>query len=197
MDATSLLGFLKAQVPGAAFDSVASVDYPTIVVPREHIVDTCRALRDTPELSFSYLSDITAVDVFPREPRFRVVYHLVCLGVRDFPTPGSALPPARVRLEVAVAGDAARVPTVSGVFPNANWPEREVYDLFGIVFDGHPDLRRILMPDDWQGHPLRKDYPVQVSVPVKIHESLQLSEEEFVRNIERQRLATGAPRSSN
>jgi len=197
MDATTLLGSLQALVPGAAFESVPSVDYPTIVVPRERIVDTCRALRDAPELGYSLLSDVTAADFFPREPRFHVVYHLVCLGERDFPRAGSGLAPARLRLKVAVAGADAHLPTVSGVYPSADWAEREVYDLFGIVFDGHPDLRRILMPDEWQGHPLRKDYPVQVQVPVKTYESLQLSEEEFVRNIERQRVATGAPRKTS
>jgi len=190
MDATTLLGSLQALVPGAAFEQVPAVDYPTFIVPREHIVETCRALRDAPDLAYVLLSDITAADFFPREPRFHVVYHLACLGDR-----GPA--PARVRLKVPVSGADAHVPTLSGVYPAANWPEREVFDLFGIVFDGHGDLRRILLPDDWQGHPLRKDYPVQVQVPVKTYESLQLSEEEFVANIERQRVATGAPKKTS
>jgi NADH-quinone oxidoreductase subunit C len=193
MDATTLLGLLQTAVPGAHFDVVPSVDCPTLLVPREHIVATCRAMRDVPELSFAVLVDLTAVDYLPRDPRFEVVYQFVRLG--DFPRPG--LTPARVRLKVPVPAGDVRVPTVSGVYPNANWAEREVFDLFGVVFDGHPDLRRILTTDDWEGHPLRKDYPVQVQVPVRVQERLQLSEQEFVANIERQRVATGAAKKPN
>jgi NADH-quinone oxidoreductase subunit C len=192
MDSTTLLGMLRSLLPEATFDEVPAVDYPTIVVGREHIVETCSALKDTPALSFSFLSDVTAVDVHPREPRFEVVYHLVCLGPPDLPPNGSTAAAARVRLKVRLDGADARVPTVSSIFPNANWGEREVYDLFGIVFDGHPDLRRILMPEDWEGYPLRKDYPVQVKVPYRSHELLQVTEEEFVANIERQRVATAS-----
>jgi NADH:ubiquinone oxidoreductase subunit C len=75
------------------------------------------------------------------------------------------------------------VPSVSGIWPSANWQEREVYDMFGIEFGGHPDLRRLIMPDDWEGHPLRKDHPVQVKMPVRTYEPLQLSEEEFRANM--------------
>lgn len=194
MDATTLLGILQSLVPGVTFEPVPAPDCHTFVVPRDRLVDICRVLRDAPELGFSCLADVTAVDFYPREPRFEVVYQLVCLGVPDVPRPGSGLTPARLRLKVRLAGDAARVATVSTVYPNANWAEREVFDLFGIVFEGHPDLRRILMPDDWEGHPLRRDYPVQVTVPYKTHEQLQMSEEEFVANITRQRLATGQTR---
>jgi NADH-quinone oxidoreductase subunit C len=190
MDATTLLGILQPLVPGASFEPVSTPDCPTFVVPREHIVEICRALRDAPELGFSCLADVTAVDFHPREPRFEVVYQLICLGVPDLPRPGSVLSPARVRLKVRLAGESAQLPSVSGVYPNANWAEREVFDLFGIVFDGHPDLRRILMPDDWEGHPLRRDYPVQVNVPYKTQELLQMSEEEFVANVTRHRMAT-------
>jgi NADH-quinone oxidoreductase subunit C len=193
MDATTIIDTLRPLVAGAALEAAPSVDFPTIVVPRERIAEVCRTLRDTPELGFTYLSDLTAADFHPREPRFEVVYHLVRLGVRDFPAAGDNPAPARVRLKVRVSGDAATLPTVSGVFPNANWSERELFDLFGLVFEGHPDLRRILLPDEWEGHPLRKDYPVQVKVPVQTHETLQLTAEEFAANIDRQRRALGQP----
>lgn len=190
MDATTLIDTLQPLVAGAALEAAPAVDFPTIVVPRDRIVDVCRLLRDTPALGFTCLSDLTAADFHPREPRFDVVYHLVRLGVRDFPSAGDNPPPARVRLKVRVPGTAPTLPTVTSVFPNADWSERELFDLFGLMFDGHPDLRRILLPDDWEGHPLRKDYPVQVTVPVMTHEMLQLTAEEFVGNIERQRRAT-------
>ena len=120
----------------------------TVVVKREDIVTICRFLRDDPELSFNFLSDLTAVDRSGREPRFDVIYHLYSLDKNH-----------RVRLKVR-AGENETVPSVTSVWSNANWFEREVFDLFGIGFDGHPDLRRILMPDDWVGHPLRKDFPL-------------------------------------
>ncbi len=87
-------------------------------------------------------------------------------------------------MKVRLDGDAARVPSVSGVWPAANWLEREVWDLFGVIFVGHPNLERLLTPDDWEGHPLRKDYPVQVKLPVKTYMPLQLTEEEFRANVE-------------
>lgn len=191
MDATTLQTLLQARVPGARVEPVASLDCPTFVVAREYIVDLLRALRDDPELGYSLLEELTAADYFPREPRFEVVYHLVRLGVKDFPRPGANPPAARLRLKVPVPGDQPRVPTALEVFPNANWLEREVFDLFGVIFEGHPDLRRLLMPDEWEGHPLRKDYPVQVSVPVRTTSAIELTEQEFVDNIQRQRRDTG------
>ena len=86
-------------------------------------------------------------------------------------------------MKVRVPGDDPHVPTLSGVWPVANWLEREVWDLFGLVFDGHPDLRRLLMPEDWEGHPLRKDYPVQIRMTARASEPLQLSPEQFAANI--------------
>ena len=94
----------------------------------------------------------------------------------------------RLRLKVRVP-DGGAVPTVMSVWPAAGWPEREVWDMFGISIDGHPDLRRLLMPEDWEGHPQRKDYPVQIRQPPKIYEPLQISEEEFRTNLERDRMA--------
>jgi NADH-quinone oxidoreductase subunit C len=101
-------------------------------------------------LQFDFLSDISAVDRFPIEPRFEVNYHLLSIPLHQ-----------RVRLRVWVSGEDTVVSTVIPVWPTANWHEREIFDLFGIRFEGHPDLHRILMPDDWEGHPLRKDYPVE------------------------------------
>ncbi|HYL47638.1 MAG TPA: NADH-quinone oxidoreductase subunit C [Candidatus Limnocylindrales bacterium] len=122
----------------------------TVVVPREHLRRAAEFLVADPNLRYTYLSDITTVDRFPIEPRFEINYHLVSLDRRE-----------RLRLKVKLAGADPVVPTVTLVWPTANWHERENYDLFGIRFDGHPDLRRILMPDDWEGFPLRKDYPVE------------------------------------
>ena len=122
----------------------------TLWVPREMIRDVCAFLRDNAELQFNYLTDVTAVDWFPAEPRFEVVYHLLSIPRKD-----------RVRLKVRLAADDPNLESVVPVFPSANYFEREVFDLFGIRFSGHPYLRRIMMPEDWEGHPLRKDYPVE------------------------------------
>lgn len=122
----------------------------TIVVPRQHIRRTAEFLANEPGMQFTYLSDITATDKFPIEPRFELNYHLVSLERRE-----------RVRLKVRVSGDDPVVPSVTSVWPGANWHEREAFDLMGVRFEGHPDLTRILMPDDWEGYPLRKDYPVE------------------------------------
>jgi NADH-quinone oxidoreductase subunit C len=181
MDSTAIIDALSRAIPGEAsrFEDVQSLDgMPTIYVAAEHLVEICRVLRDAPELRFVFLADITAVDYLPRTPRFEVIYLLVCPGTSGFGTT-----PKRLRVKVRVAGDGL-IPTVSGVWPSANWAERELYDLFGIVAEGHPDLRRILMPDDWEGHPMRRDYPVQITLPVKTYEALQLSEEEFVASLE-------------
>jgi NADH-quinone oxidoreductase subunit C len=181
MDPSPIIDTLTSPVPGAAIDAGASVDFPTIYVPADRLVETCRALRDTAGLGFNVLIEITAADYLPRVPRFEVVYHLLSIPNRSR---------LRVKVRVASAEDAARgvVPTVQHVWPAAGWPEREVYDMFGIVFSGHPDLRRILMPEDWEGHPARKDYPVQIKKATQTYEPLEVSEAEFRANIERDRV---------
>ena len=147
---------------------------PTAYVALDRVVDAGRTLRDA---GFSVLIDAIPVDLFPREPRFEISYLLLNPG-------GGGRPAARFRLKVRIPGAAARMPSLSGVWASANWAEREAFDFFGIVFDGHPDLRRILMPEDWEGYPMRKDYPVQIKAPVKTYEPLQVSQEEFVENLE-------------
>jgi NADH-quinone oxidoreductase subunit C len=192
MHATDIAAVLNRVLPGVTYETPAAVDQAVLIVPREALVDTVRALRDTPELNFSFLAELTAVDWWPTEPRFEVVYHFANIGIADFPVRGMQGGAKRLRIKVRVHGSDARQPSLVDLFPNANWYEREVYDLFGIVFEGHPDLRRILLPDDWEGHPARKDYPVQVKVPVKFKEPLQVTEEEFVANIAAQRVDTRA-----
>jgi len=125
-------------------------DELTLYIRPGSFLRICEFLRDDPSLKFSFLADVTALDLYPQEPRFELVYHLL--------SPGNA---KRLRLKVRVGGDDPRQGTITTVWPGANAFEREVFDLFGIRFDGHPFLRRLLMPDDWQGYPLRKDYPTE------------------------------------
>ena len=121
----------------------------TVVVNRDAIMMACKILHDDPALDFDLLAALTAVDYWPEEPRFAVVYQLYSLSKNVF-----------LGLRVPLQGDSPELPTVEAVYPNANWHEREIYDMFGITFGGHSDLRRILLPHDWQGHPLRKDHPL-------------------------------------
>jgi NADH-quinone oxidoreductase subunit C len=187
MTAEEIIAAIAPAVPGATYEALSSADAavtPTILVSREHLVPTCRALQG-PGLEFVAFSDVTAADFHPtRTPRFDVVYHLVSPHRRQ-----------RVRLKVRLHADQP-VDSLTPVFPGAGWPERELYDLFGIVFDGHQDLRRLMMPDDWEGHPLRKDYPVQLRKDAQTYMPLQVTEEEFKANMERdryQRAHSGPP----
>lgn len=122
----------------------------TIVVPRELLRATAERCREDAELKYNFLTDATCVDRYPAEPRFELNYHLVSIPRRE-----------KVRLRVWIGGNDPVVDSLVPVWPGANWLEREIFDLFGIRFAGHPDLRRILLPDDWEGHPLRRDYPVE------------------------------------
>ncbi len=128
----------------------------TFYVQREHLVEVCRTLRDDSGLRFELCSSISGVDYGPDVPqRLHSVYHLLSMTYRR-----------RIRLEVSLDVDDPHVPSVVDVYPTADWHEREAYDMFGIVYDGHPALTRILMPDDWDGYPQRKDYPLG-GIPVE------------------------------
>jgi NADH-quinone oxidoreductase subunit C len=124
-------------------------DEVKVRVEPSFIVPVCKFLREDPDFSFNFLMALTCVDYWPQEPRFMMVYELfsqknnLIFGLRSF-----------------LPGADPKISTVESVYPNANWHEREAYDMFGVIFEGHSDLRRILMPYDWEGHPQRKDYPL-------------------------------------
>jgi NADH-quinone oxidoreductase subunit C len=120
----------------------------TCVIKKDDLPTICIFLRDDPELAFNFLSCISGVDFPERTPRFDVVYELYSISKNN-----------RVRLKVKV-NEKGSIPSVTSIWNTANWHEREVFDLFGVNFEGHPDLRRIVMPDDYKGHPLRKDFPL-------------------------------------
>lgn len=138
----------ETRFPNVRTSSFRNADgTPTFIVPATDLLEVVGFLRD--EGDFKLFEDITAVDWLPKEPRFEVIYHFLSLSRRQ-----------PIRLKVELPGTAPKVPSITGLYAGANWYEREVFDLFGITFEGHPDLRRIEMPDDWEGNPLRKDYPV-------------------------------------
>lgn len=141
---------LRSWNPKAVAEVIEFRDETSIVVPRELLRATADHCRGNAKLQYNFLTDATCVDRTPAEPRFELNYHLVSIPRRE-----------KVRLRVWVSGDDPTVDSLVPVWPGANWLEREIYDLFGIRFNGHPDLRRILLPDDWEGHPLRRDYPVE------------------------------------
>jgi NADH-quinone oxidoreductase subunit C len=179
LDEAGLVATLADAVPGAALEWAESRDtHPTLLVAAGDLPSVARALHDRANLAFEFLAELTAIDYWPREPRFDVVYILV-----------SIVYGARLRLKVRVGGDRPVVGTVHDIWPAANWLEREVWDLFGIDFAGHPDLRRLLTPEDWEGHPLRKDYPVQIRKDAASAEPLQVTAEEFRANVEMDRRA--------
>src|ERR1022692_765428 len=141
-----LVGWKAEAVTGVKFDR----EEMTIYIDRDHIREACVVLKEDPACPFNFLSDVTCVDWYPAEPRFEVVYHLLSIPEKE-----------RVRLKVRLDSASPAVESLTSVWPGANYFEREVFDLFGVRFTGHPYLRRILMPEDWEGHPLRKDYPVE------------------------------------
>ena len=160
MDGLRIIERLRERFATAIVETGSQCRDHTAVVDRAAVRQALEFCKTNPELSFDMLTDLTAVDYlkFPgREdrPRFEVVYHLYSLDHNH-----------RVRLKVGVAEDDAVVPTAVGLWPIANWFEREVWDMFGIRFDGHPDLRRLLMYEEFEGHPLRKDYPINRRQPL-------------------------------
>ena len=149
---------LRRENPEWVTEVIEALGETTIIVPREYIADICALLKTAPDFQFNFLADLCGFDRGPEEePRFEVNYHLF-----------STLKHHRVRLKVLLNEDDAHVPSVTGIWRTANWHERETYDLFGVVFDDHPDLRRILLPDDWQGHALRKDFPLRGYEPYSL-----------------------------
>jgi NADH-quinone oxidoreductase subunit C len=143
-----LLEELQKRFPGAIHDAVTFRKMPSITVPKEFLLSISHFLKGEEGGAYTLLTDQTAVDYPKREKRFDIIYHLYSFKRND-----------RLRLKVII-GEGETVPSVVSLWPTANWLEREVYDMFGVVYEGHPDLKRILLPDGWTGHPLRKDYDI-------------------------------------
>jgi NADH-quinone oxidoreductase subunit C len=154
MDPLQIAKMIEEKFAGQVLGTTSYVGQVGVMLTKDKIRDICLFLRDEPSLRMDHLADLTAVD-FSRYPgddglRFEVVYNLISTVHRH-----------RIRLKVRVPEEDPRIDSVSSVWQTANWHERETYDLMGIKFDGHPDLRRILLPEEWEGHPLRKEYPLK------------------------------------
>ncbi len=141
---------IKERFPDFVLDTTFFRGETTISIKKENLLEIGRFLKEDQDLLFNFLSLLCGIDYHPMTPRFEVVYHLYSFQQNR-----------RVRIKVPVDGDPPEIPTVTSLWPTANWHERETYDLMGIHFQGHPDLRRIFLPDDWEGHPLKKDYPLR------------------------------------
>jgi NADH-quinone oxidoreductase subunit C len=146
---------LLAALPDAVVSTHARLGDATALVKRERIVDVMRFLHDTSGLEFDVLSDATCVDYIEETPRFEVVYHLYSIARKH-----------RLRVKARVPEDDPRIDTLIPVWPGADWLEREIWDMYGVRFDGHPDLRRLLLYEEFEGHPLRKDYPKERRQPL-------------------------------
>ena len=148
MSENAVVAKLKGQFADTVLDVCEFRGETSVTVKKEDIVAVCTFMKE--ELGYNFLSDICGVDYLGQSPRFMLVYNLYNISTKE-----------RIRIKAPVEESSAQADTVSGVWGTANWMEREVWDLMGISFNNHPDLRRILMPADWEGYPLRKDYPVQ------------------------------------
>jgi NADH-quinone oxidoreductase subunit C len=148
---------LREQFPGEVLSVSELRGQVSVVIKKDRVRDIARYLHDEPALLFDHLKDLCGVDYLgKKQPRFEVVYHLYSIRHRHL-----------IRLKAQVPEEDCRIESVVPVWTGANWHERECYDMFGVVFDGHPDLRRVLLPEDWEGHPLRKDYPLRGPGPDK------------------------------
>ncbi len=154
--ADPIIELVKNKFSDSIEDTIEFRGETTFVVKADRLIDVCTFLRD--DQRFDFLSDVSAVDHYPAEPRFDVNYHLYSMEHNR-----------RLRLKVRLAGADPIVPSATSVWPGANWHEREVYDLIGVKFSGHPDLRRIFLPDDYLGHPLRRDAPLVYEEPQFTH----------------------------
>jgi NADH-quinone oxidoreductase subunit C len=155
MDANITINKLNSRYPESIIEAHSYRGDDTAVVKKEDALEIFKFLRDDKELLYNFMMDLTAVDYFGREPRFDVVYHLYSLTYNR-----------RFRIKTRVSEAECSVDSIVSLWASANWFEREVYDMYGIVFNGHPELRRILLYEDFQGHPLRKDYPIKKRQPL-------------------------------
>ena len=146
----AVVAALRSWSTNAIEDVIEFRGETTVVVARKNLRSVAERCRDEHALQFNLLTDATCVDRFPMEPRYELQYHLVSIPLRQ-----------KLRIRVPLSANDPVVDSMVAVWPGANWLEREIFDLFGIQFTGHPDLRRILLPDDWEGYPLRKDFPVE------------------------------------
>jgi NADH-quinone oxidoreductase subunit C len=149
MDNQTILERLKSRLGGAILESREFRGELTIIVPKEQIVEVCSILKNDPDLSYDFLSDLCGIDMYTPEKRFGVIYNLLSLKNKH-----------RLRIKTFTEEENPKVPTMTGIWGTANAHERETYDMFGIIFEGHPDLRRMYMPEDFEYYPLRKDFPL-------------------------------------
>ena len=150
-----LLDIVQKKFGHAVVSTHAKLGNETAVVNAEDLYSLCEFLRDDPQTRMTTCMDVTAVDWLERDPRFDVVYHLYSMEKHH-----------RLRLKVAVGGEPPKVPSITPIWKGANWFERETFDMYGVIFEGHPDLRRVLLYPEFKGHPLRKDYPIDKRQPL-------------------------------
>ena len=155
MDASVTLNKLAERFPGSILETHSHRGDDTAVVKKEDIIDVCTFLRDDEALLYNFMMDLTAVDYMGKEPRFEVVYHLYSLKYNR-----------RVRIKARVSESDCSIDSIVPVWISADWFEREAFDMYGITFTGHPELRRILLYEGFEGHPLRKDYPIKKRQPL-------------------------------